>query len=145
MDFLAQAVGLSVLKSHGGASGWNGLHARCRTVVRNPRESLAAQSGMTIVGTASAKWISRLGEELKHELLGRDAHGEQHCIVPVIGVGVILGFEQPSGGQLNGLVSVGTGVDVFGSQLGMGFVQVCHGPCRAHAPPIFSTQPIHCG
>ena len=45
-----------------------------------------------------------------------------------------------SGGKLDGLVAVGTGVHILGGQLGVLLKEVRHGPGPHHALPVFDSH-----
>ena len=89
---------------------------------------------MAVIGAATAKRIGCLGEQLQHQLFGLHAQSKEHRVVPIICVEVVLGLELKAYCNLNGLVAIGASMDVFGSQLGIFLVEVCHSTACGHEP-----------
>ena len=87
---------------------------------------------MTIIGPTSTERVIPLGEQLKHELMGGHAKGEQHGVVPVIGVQIILGLQLAASCNLDRFMSMGAGVDILGREFGVGFIEIRHGSSSAH-------------
>ena len=87
---------------------------------------------MTIIGAASTEWVVCFRKQLEHELFWRHAQSEQHGVVSVISVEVVLGLQLETRRNLNGLMAIGTGMNILGGQLRMRFKEIGHSPARTH-------------
>ena len=77
---------------------------------------------MAVISAPPTEGVIGLGEQLQHQFEGRHPQSEQHGVVPVIGVQIILGLQSASDRNLYGFMPVGTGVDILGSELGVLFI-----------------------
>ena len=72
--------------------------------MRNLGQVGPPEAGVRVVGTTAGEGVVGSGEQLQHELVGAQAHAEQHGFVAVVGVDEVGGGELETGGKLDGLV-----------------------------------------
>ena len=87
---------------------------------------------MAIISATAREGVVSFGHELKHQVEWAHTNRQQHTIVAVVWVGVVLGFELHTQGNLYGFVPARGGVHVFADKFKILFEVLGHGLGRSH-------------